>query len=122
MNKVAPSLAVLLLLTGCLDYSDGVKAGTVTQFSHKGYFCKTWEGQLLMGGLRKETQRTSDGKSTFDTMVANTMDFTVEDPALVPVIQAALESGDRVQLAYHQEVATFCRSDSGSRFITGVAK
>ncbi len=39
-------LYTLLVLTW--SYSDGWRAGVLQKFSHKGYVCKTWEGELAM--------------------------------------------------------------------------
>lgn len=117
------SLLVLLSLTGCFDYSDGDRAGVITKFSHKGLMCKTWEGSMNLGGMRKERKAAGtdeDGDTQYiDTMVPNTFDFTVEDLSLLPQIEAAMESGKRVQLHYRQEMFTLCRSDS-NYFITAV--
>ncbi len=113
-------LAPLLLLAGCFDYSDGDRAGTITKLSRKGIICKTWEGQIFMGGLKNQTQTSSNGKSSVDTMVANTWDFTVEDVSLVPKIQAAMDSGQRITLHYREEWLTFCRSDSDNYFVDAI--
>lgn len=109
-------IAVCVGLAGCLDYSDGDRIGTVVKLSKKGFFCKTWEGQMYLGGLKKHTN--SDGNTS---MVANTWDFTVEDASYVPALQKALETGTPIKVRYNQEFATFCRSDSENYFITGVA-
>lgn len=121
MKKIL-ALASLLTLTACLDYSDGDRTGTVTKLSKSGFFCKTWEGQILMGGMKKVTNLSSDGKSPVDTMAANTFEFTVEESHadLIPKIQAAMDSGQRVTLHYQKEVISFCRSDSDSYFVTDV--
>lgn len=125
MRKFLPIIACLML-TGCLDYSDGDKAGSVTKISRKGYFCKTWEGQINLGGMRKETQIVGSGKdiSTVENTVVNTWDFTVEESHkdLIPIIQKYLESGQRITLHYHQEVLTFCRSDSDNYFVDSVTE
>lgn len=41
MRKVILLSAVALLLTGCFDYSDGERSGTVIKLSRKGVLCKT---------------------------------------------------------------------------------
>lgn len=102
MRKI---LAVLTLVvaSGCCEVSDGVRVGTITKFSHKGLFCKTWEGQLLMGGLVPGGQGMS----------ANVWSFTVEDPALVETVQKIQESGKQVKIHYSQEWITGpCRSET----------
>lgn len=118
------ALTSLLFLTACFDYSDGDRTGTVTKLSKRGFFCKTWEAQMYMGGMKKKTElvSSSDGKSTtpVTTLVANTFEFTIEDESLVPKIQEALESGERITVTYREELVSFCRSDSGSYFVTAV--
>lgn len=112
------ALSIALLLSGCFEYSDGERVGTITKFSKKGWFCKTWEGEMYLGGLKKKT--TSNGESTTTSMVANTWDFTVEDERLVPAIQKAMAAGDPVTLHYKEEMVSFCRSDGGNYFVTAV--
>lgn len=102
--RTLPRLAALCLLLslasiGCVagcdrGYSEGTRAGTITQFSHKGIVTKTWEGQMNLGGMRQ----SEDGKS----LVPNTWDFTVLDLDLVPQVQAALQSNEPVTLRYVQ--------------------
>ncbi len=108
-----------ILLTGCFDYSDGDRVGTIQKLSKKGMFCKTWEGEMLLGGLKKQTNFSSDGKSTTTSMVANTFQFTVEDESLLPAVKAAMEAGQPVTISYKQEMFTFCRSDE-NYFVVGV--
>lgn len=120
MRRLLIPLLLALPLAGCFDYSDGQRTGTVIKFSRKGVFCKTWEGEMLLGGMKRKTTTNSDGNSSV-SMVANTWQFTVEDERLIPAINAALNSGDPVTITYHQELMTFCRSDSdGDYFATAV--
>lgn len=118
MKKLA--LLLPILLAGCLDYSDGDRVGTIQKISKKGFFCKTWEGEMLMGGLKKQTNVSSDGKSITTSMVANTFQFTVEDESLLPKIKQAMQLGRTVEISYKQEIISFCRSDSDSYFITAI--
>lgn len=50
-------MIVILIIGGCAGYtwitlnwsfSSGERAGYVQKFSHKGWICKTWEGELQM--------------------------------------------------------------------------
>ncbi|MCG3778722.1 MAG: hypothetical protein JW388_1447 [Nitrospira sp.] len=51
-----PKLLLLLLFVGAASllvafnysYSDGNRAGYIQKFSHKGWICKTYEGELAM--------------------------------------------------------------------------
>lgn len=98
-----------LLLAGCGDYSDGERVGIVQKFSTKGLFVKTWEGEMLLGGLKKKTTSTTDSEGhahSSTSMIANTWDFTVEDPALVAKVQKLIDEGHVIKARYRQEVIT----------------
>ncbi len=91
-------------LAGC-TYSDGQRAGTVSKFSHKGLVCKSWEGELVMGGVREQTGKDA----AFNTTVPNVFMFSVTDKEIVSQVQAKLESGDRAVLHYKQKILPpFC--------------
>jgi hypothetical protein len=40
------SLMIIFLSSCSENYSNGERIGLITQFSHKGLFWKSWEGQL----------------------------------------------------------------------------
>ena len=46
MVVAAGSLWTLITLT--FSYSDGDRIGYVQKFSHRGWLCRTWEGELAM--------------------------------------------------------------------------
>jgi hypothetical protein len=56
------SVVVFAILAGVFYYryyfvfGDGVKAGTMNYFVHKGYMFKTYEGRLIQSGIRAPTQ------------------------------------------------------------------
>lgn len=112
-------LAIVLPLGGCWrGYSQGERVGVPFKYSHKGMFCKTWEGSVNLGGMRQET--SSDGKST--TMVPNTWNFTVADENSAkfnPIITDAIEKGATLKMTYDQELIPICDSDEGY-FVTNV--
>ena len=56
------------------SYSQGERAGYVQKFSHKGWICKTWEGELAM--------------VTMPGTVAEKFAFSVRDAAVAGVRQA----------------------------------
>jgi len=120
MKRLLLLAACCLPLAGCYDTSDGEMVGQITYFTKHGIFCKTWEGQAILGGMRKEAHLSSDGKSSVTSSVANTATFTVEDLSLVPKVQAAFEAGAPVRLRYKKELITFCRADSDDTFLTAV--
>ena len=70
------------------SYSSGERAGWVQKFSHKGWVCKTWEGELALVSL--------PGSSV------EKFYFTVHDDAAAALIQQAM--GKRVTLHYEEKV------------------
>jgi hypothetical protein len=122
MRKFLP-LVLLLPLIGCIDYSDGDRVGTIVKFSKKGLLCKTWEGELLVGGLKRVTQTSTDSQGnshTSSSMALNVMQFTVEKQELVQPILDAMETGKQVKIHYQQELVTICRSDGNDSFVQTV--
>lgn len=103
-------LLVALVLSGCnINYSDGSRVGVVNKLSKKGLLCKTWEGEMMLGGLRSQTDK--DGNTS---QVANVWGFTVTSPRDVEALQAVMESGKTVRVTYHETVlSTPCTTESG---------
>lgn len=98
----------LIFLVACLSayiwftltwsYSDGERAGYVQKFSHKGWLCKTWEGELAMVPV--------------PGAVPEKFFFTVRDEAVARRINQSLAK--RVSLHYeqHKGVPTRCFGES----------
>ena len=88
------------------SYSSGERAGWVQKFSHKGWICKTWEGELALVSLP-------------GSMVEKFY-FTVHDDATAQQIQQAV--GKRVTLHYEEKVGlpTSCFGDT-RHFVTKVS-
>lgn len=103
MRKSIIFAAMALGLAGCGEYSDGERVGTIQKFSTKGLVAKTWEGEMLLGGLRRKSNTDGNGNTT-TSMVANIWMFTVEDPALIAKVQQLMESGTSVRAHYRQEI------------------
>lgn len=104
------AVAIAFALGGCnCPYSDGMRVGTVTKISKKGLICKTWEGEMFLGGVRNK--HDSDGRSF---AVANTWEFTVRDENSLGILLRAAETGERVKVQY-DEVAfrNPCASERG---------
>jgi hypothetical protein len=85
-------------ITLTFSYSDGDRVGYVQKFSHKGWICRTWEGELAMTpvpGAAPEIFR-----------------FTVRDEAVVKRIQAA--EGKKIALHYKEKrgVPSSCFGDT----------
>ena len=87
------------------SYSSGERAGWVQKFSHKGWVCKTWEGELALVSL--------PGSSV------EKFYFTVHNDAVAKQVTAA--TGKRVTLHYEEKVGlpTTCFGET-RHFVTGV--
>ena len=70
------------------NYSTGERAGWIQKFSHKGWFCKTWEGELALVSLPGST--------------VEKFPFTVLDDGVAARITQAV--GKRVNLHYEEKV------------------
>ncbi len=108
-RSVLAVLASSILLSGCWETGTGEKVGVVTKLAKTGLFCKTWEGEIIRGGL-------TDGSGA----MGQSFQFTIEDESLVPIIQDAVKHGKEVRIQYRSEAITWCRSDSGDHFLTKV--
>ena len=96
-------IAVLLMAGGFAGYiwsalnwsfSSGERAGYIQKFSHKGWVCKTWEGELQMIPV--------------PGTIPEKFIFSVRDDALAQKINMAM--GKKVALHYeqHKGVPTTC--------------
>jgi hypothetical protein len=70
------------------SYSKGDRAGYVQKFSHKGWICKTWEGELAIVSI--------------PGTMSEKFYFTVRDDSVAARINQSL--GKRVALKYEQHV------------------
>ena len=75
-------------------YSEGERAGVLQKFSHKGWVCKTWEGEIAM--------------TTVPGVAPVMWNFTVRDDQVAKQMSSAV--GQRVVLHYqeHRGVPTTC--------------
>jgi hypothetical protein len=93
MRSVIVFVGLLLLaavgwvwLTLNWSYSEGERAGYVQKLSHKGWLCKTWEGEIAM--------------VTMPGAIPDRFEFSVRDAAVAAKINAM--AGQRVVLIYEQ--------------------
>jgi len=86
-------------------YSDGQRAGYVQKFSHRGWPCKTWEGELSL--------------VTVPGTLAEIFRFTVPSDGVAAKVNATV--GKRVALHYeqHKWVPNSCFGDT-QYFVTDV--
>ena len=95
---VAAGSAAWSWLTLSWSYADGERAGVLQKFSHKGWICKTDEGELAMYVVAG--------------VAPQIWDFTVRDPNLVTQMNSLV--GRRVQLHYteHRGLPSSCFGDT----------
>ncbi len=98
---VAAIVSVAALWTAVMlaySYSDGDRIGYVQKFSHRGWVCATWEGELAM------TPVPGSAPEIFR--------FTVRDPSIVKRVQAA--EGRKVVLHYKEKrgIPSSCFGDT----------
>jgi len=88
------SLGLYTLAALGWSYSDGERAGILQKFSHKGWICKTYEGELAL--------------YVVPGVAPTIWEFTVRDPAVADRLNAAL--GKHVSLHYeeHRGLPTSC--------------
>ena len=90
------ALILIFFIVGCSnEYSTGERAGTVYKLSKKGYFLKTWEGELNVGGVATDN---------VGIMVPNVWQFSICDESYVKAVSDALETGKRVKVGYSEKV------------------
>jgi hypothetical protein len=108
-TKVLKSLTILLVSAIALfslyvyialnwSYSSGERAGFLQKVSHKGWICKTWEGELSLVAM--------PGAAPEKFL------FTVRDEAIAQKVSAA--AGKRVTLNYeqHKGLPSSCFGDT----------
>ena len=107
-------VAVILIIAGFAGYtwttlhwsfSSGERAGYVQKFSHKGWICKTWEGELQLVPVPGATPEK--------------FLFTVPDDAIAQKINDLM--GRKVALHYeqHKGVPTSCFGET-EYFVTNI--
>ena len=69
-----------------LVYSEGERAGVLQKLSHKGWICKTWEGELML--------------TPIPGIIPEKFIFTIPDDAVATKVNALI--GQRVALNYEQ--------------------
>jgi len=108
-TKVLKSLTILLVSAIALfslyvymalnwSYSSGERAGFLQKVSHKGWICKTWEGELSLVAM--------PGAAPEKFL------FTVRDEAIAQKVSA--DAGKRVTLNYeqHKGLPSSCFGDT----------
>lgn len=99
-------LLVVLAMCSCgvnCNPGDGTKVGQIVKLSNEGMVWKTWEGQLIRGGM-------TSGSGTVGTVP---FDFTIQDEAVLAAAQKYMDSQTEVIVHYHIR-GIFVVASSGS--------
>ncbi|MBX3623154.1 MAG: hypothetical protein KF891_24565 [Rhizobacter sp.] len=102
---IALVVVAYLMVVMNWSYSTGERAGWVQKLSHKGWLCKTWEGELSLVSMPGAAQEK--------------FLFTVHDDAVADEINKVM--GKRVALHYEEKIGlpTTCFGET-RHFVTGV--
>ncbi|MDB4882977.1 MAG: hypothetical protein JWL95_1743 [Gemmatimonadetes bacterium] len=105
---VLPALLIAAWTAITLNYTyseAGHRAGYIQKLSHKGWICKTWEGELAMVNMPGAAQER--------------FPFTVRSDSLARAMSKLM--GSRVSITYeqHKGLPTSCFGDT-EYFVTGV--
>lgn len=104
--------ALSIALTGCGDCGNESHVGSVVKLGKTGAFCKTYEAEIVRGGLNNGSGGVS----------ATAFEFTIEDQKLVDLVQDAFDRQYEIKVTAHNEAVSWCRSNSGSKFATAIVR
>ena len=99
-------------LCGGIDktYSDGCRIGTITKFGNRGFVCRTWEGEMNLGGTHKS------GNDTIPT----TWQFSDPSGAFAERINELANSGKRVSIRYRQVWVRSVWASDSDYYVVGI--
>jgi hypothetical protein len=105
MTVIIAASAAYIWIALHWSYSEGERAGFMQKLSHKGWLCKTWEGELSLVALPGAAPEK--------------FNFSVRDEAIAQQINTAV--GQRVALTYeqHKGLPTSCFGET-EYFVTAV--
>lgn len=112
------SVVLLLALAGFFYFrfyfplaDDGVKAGQLNYFVHKGIIFKTYEGKIIQSGLKSKTA---------GTLESNEFKFSVEDEAVADSLMHC--SGKWVELHYKEYFAPLPWRGVSNYIVDGIVR
>jgi hypothetical protein len=97
---VIVGMALWSWLTLSWSYSDGTRAGLLQKFSHRGWFCKTQEGDLVLAQF------------AVVGVAPQVWHFSVRDQALGAQLEKAVGKGVRLHYTEHPGVPSTCFGDT----------
>lgn len=112
--KILVLTGLCVCLCGCWTTQQGEKIGTVVKIAKEGLWFKTWEVEIIKGGM-------SNGSGGFGV---KPFDATVSNQKILAVLQNAINNQQEVKITYHVEAFTWpTRNESHegeNRFIDSV--
>jgi hypothetical protein len=109
LSKLKPATIATMLalgLGGCgimPNYSNGFRVGEIQKASRKGIIWKSFEGELVMGGLKsRTTARAGELGATVRSTTTTVWPFSARDAKIMDELQAAANEGVTVKLHYTQ--------------------
>lgn len=85
-------LAIAFYFKFCFVFSEGVAAGELNYFAHKGYIFKTYEGKMIQSGFNSKKANTAIQSYEFK--------FSVQDQAVADSLMRC--SGKTLELHYQE--------------------
>ena len=104
MKSISKKLIILLCclsISGCWETSKGQKVGTIVKCASEGFFIKTYECELIRGGM-------NDGSGSF----GKSFHFTASNAEHVKILNEALNNQKSVEITYHQEWISLWRTET----------
>ncbi|MFK7970969.1 MAG: hypothetical protein AB8F95_11405 [Bacteroidia bacterium] len=95
--------------------SEGSRVGSLAKLSHRGKVIKTWEGQLITGGMAGNNN--SDFRMPY-------WEFSVYpgDDETRRALTKAMDEGYRIKVSYEQKLFTIRFRGDTDYFVTGVER
>jgi hypothetical protein len=100
MKKRLFALAIVFALPALAQaecYSEGVRVGTIQKFSQKGLLNKSWEGEMVMDGVKAHSSKNG-------VAVTNIWRFSVLRSDVAKKIDDAVFQGGTVAVKYCQSI------------------
>ena len=103
--------SVFMLICSFITTENGEKIGSIVKVSKEGIVCKTWEAQLIRGGM-------NNGGGSFGT---HPFDFTLSDKKLIDIAQQAMSDQKEIIVKYHKQAISPCASGSDGYFADSIS-
>jgi hypothetical protein len=117
MKKTLICLSMLLAVSvaSAECYSEGIRIGELQKFSQKGMVNKSWEGELVMEGIKLKA-------NTNGLKGGNVWAFSVLDPQVAKSIDEVAMTGGMVALKYCQSMIKGFTTDTPYLIVKAVPR